>query len=171
MGPYRLRPFRESDCHAIVEIANDREVSRNLTDRFPFPYTDADAEEWIAVCEAVGEPTQNFAVEVDGLLAGGAGLRVLGEERAGSAIIGYWLGRRYWGRGVASTVVPALCDYAFETFQVDRLEATVFGWNPASARVLEKAGFRSEGCLRRAVVKDGQHTDLLFYGLLKADSG
>ena len=168
--PYRLRPFADSDCDAIVEIANDREVSRNLTDLFPFPYSDVDAAEWVAICSAEGEPTRNFAIEVDGLLAGGAGLRVLVDERAGSGIIGYWLGRKYWGRGVASAVVPALRDYAFDTFELDRLEARVFGWNPASARVLEKAGFQLEGRLRRAVIKDGDHTDLLLYGLLRSET-
>jgi len=40
----------------------------------------------------------------------------------------------------------------------------VFGWNPASARVLEKAGYVLEGRLRQAVTKDGQVTDLLVYG-------
>lgn len=150
-----------SDRDELVQIANDREIWRNLTDRFPHPYTAADAEEWLAACEAEEEPTRSFAVEVDGRLAGGAGVKVRGSQRSGSAEIGYWLGRLFWGRGVATAITQALSAYAFETFDLERVEANVFGWNPASAWVLEKAGFQLEGCLRRAVIRDGERTDLL----------
>jgi len=171
-GRCRLRPYRESDVAALARIGNDREVSRNLTDRFPHPYTEQAAPNWIAVCEADGEPTRNFAIEVDGVLAGGAGIELREGERAGSAEIGYWLGRGFWGRGIATAAVNALRDYAFETFELEKLEASVPGWNPSSARVLEKAGFRQEGGLRDAIVKDGERTDLLLFGLLPdADGG
>ena len=170
-GLCRLRPYRMSDCDPLLAIANDREVSRNMTERFPFPYTEADAREWLGFCASEGEPTRNFAVEVDGELAGGAGIDVRSGERAGSAEMGYWLGRNYWGRGVATTVAKALSVYAFATFDLDKLEATVFGWNLASARVLEKTGFQLEGRLRRSVVKDGDRTDLLLYGLLPPAGG
>jgi RimJ/RimL family protein N-acetyltransferase len=69
---------------------------------------------------------------------------------------------------VATAAAKAICDYAFGTFGLDRLQATVFGWNPASARVLEKIGFQLEGRHRQAVLKDGERTDLLIYGLLPA---
>ncbi len=168
-GLCRLRPSRMADRDALVRIANDREVWRNLTDRFPHPYTAADAEAWIKACQAEGEPTRSFAVEVDAQLAGGAGVRLLGGERTGSGEIGYWLGRSYWARGVATALAKALSAYAFETFDLERLQATVFAWNAASARVLEKAGYQLEGRLRRAVVKGGERTDLLLYGLLKSE--
>jgi len=166
----RLRPYREADRSAILELANDGEVGRKLTDRFPHPYTDDDASEWLALCASEGESTRNFAVEVDGQYAGGIGLELREGIRVGSAEIGCWLGRRFWGRGVATAAARALVGYCFDTFNLDRLEATVFGWNPASARVLEKAGFQLEGRLRRAVLKDGERTDLLVYGLLITDN-
>ena len=168
-GLCRLRPYRESDRAAILELANDDEVARNLTDRFPHPYTDADATQWLTLCEAEGDLTRNFGIEVGGLLAGGAGLEIREGVRAGSAEIAYWLGRRFWGRGVATAAARALVKYCFDTFSFDRLEATVFGWNPASARVLEKAGFQLEGRHRQAILKDGERTDLLVYGLLMTD--
>jgi RimJ/RimL family protein N-acetyltransferase len=171
-GLCRLRPYRRSDVAALVEIADDREVSRNLTDRFPYPYTEEAAREWIALCEAEGEPTRSFAVEVDGVLAGGVGIEIRAGEQTGSAEIGYWLGRRFWGRGVATAAVRAVLTYAFDTLGLRRIEARVFAWNPASAHILEKAGFRQEGRLRDAIVKDGERTDLLLFGLLaNADGG
>jgi RimJ/RimL family protein N-acetyltransferase len=170
-GLCRLRHYRMSDRDTLLRIANDGEVARNLTDRFPHPYTEDDATRWLATCEAEGEPTRNFAVEIGGALAGGGGVEIREGERAGSAEIGYWLGRAYWGRGVATATARALSVYAFETFGLIRLEASVFGWNPASARVLEKAGFQLEGRLRQAVVKDGQRTDLVLYGLVREAVG
>ena len=170
-GVCRLRPFGPADRAGLVLIANDPQVWCNLTDRFPHPYTDADAAAWVAVCQAQEGPTRNLAVEVDQHLAGGAGLELRGGERTGTAEVGYWLGTRYWGRGLATAALRALSAYAFETFDLVRLEASVFGWNPASARVLEKVGFQLEGRLLQAVVKDGDRTDLLQYGLLRADHG
>ncbi len=170
-GLCRLRPYVPADQAGLVLIANDRQVWRNLTDRFPHPYTNADAAAWVAVCQAQEGPTRTFAVEIDGHVAGGAGLEFRDGERTGTAEVGYWLGSRYWGRGLATAIVRALCAYAFETFDLVRLEASVYGWNPASARVLEKAGFQLEGRLLQAVVKNGDRTDLLRYGLLRAEYG
>jgi RimJ/RimL family protein N-acetyltransferase len=55
----------------------------------------------------------------------------------------------------------------FATTPLVRLYAHVFEWNPASARVLEKAGFTLEGRLRRSVLKEGQLIDQLMYGLVR----
>ena len=62
-----------------------------------------------------------------------------------------------------SEVVPVITDWAFSTFDVARVEAQVFAWNPSSIRVLEKAGFTGEARLRDAVTKCGETTDLLIY--------
>ena len=62
-----------------------------------------------------------------------------------------------------SEVVPAFTVYTFATFDLCRLYATVFEWNPASARILEKAGYVLEGRLRKSVTKDGRMIDQLLY--------
>ena len=66
---------------------------------------------------------------------------------------------------------PGLLRYlasAFEQFDLTRLEAGVFSWNPASARVLEKCGYTLEGRARAALIKDGRVGDRLLYGLIRA---
>jgi ribosomal-protein-alanine N-acetyltransferase len=63
----------------------------------------------------------------------------------------------------------AFLDYVWETFDVERLQAEVFAWNPASARVLEKNGFALEGTRRKAIYKDGELIDEWFYSLLRDD--
>ena len=60
-----------------------------------------------------------------------------------------------------------MAEYAFASFDLIRVEAYVFEWNPASCRVLEKAGFTLEGRLRKTVTKDGKTIDELLYGLVR----
>ena len=161
-----LRPWRAGDEASLVRYANNRNVSGNLKDRFPFPYTAADAAAWIA--HASGQvPVVNFAIVVDGDAVGGVGIELGTDVFHRSAEIGYWLGEPFWGRGIASEVLRAVTDYAWATLDVIRLEAGVFSWNPASARVLEKAGYTLEGRLRQAVVKHGRVGDRLIYGLVR----
>ena len=161
-----LRPWRKGDEGSLARYANNRHVSGNLKDRFPFPYTAAEATAWIE--HVAGQaPTCNFAIVVDGEAVGGTGIELGEDIFYRSAEVGYWLGEPFWGRGIATEVLRAVTEYAFATFDIIRLEAGVFGWNPASARVLEKAGYTLEGRMRHAVVKNGRVGDRLIYGLLR----
>jgi len=161
-----LRPWQLGDAVSLVRYANNRNVSGNLRDRFPFPYTAADAKAWLDRA-SVESPALNFAIVVDGAAAGGIGLEMGEDVFRKSAEVGYWLGEPFWGRGIATEALRAVTDYAFASFDIIRLEAGVFGWNPASARVLEKAGYTLEGRMRRGVVKDGRVADRLIYGLVR----
>lgn len=80
-----------------------------------------------------------------------------------TAEIGYWLAPAYWNRGIATDAVVAMVEYAMGAFDLARIEACVFEGNPASARVLEKAGFQFEGRLRQSITKDGRTIDSLLY--------
>ena len=160
---FLLRPWRRGDEAALVEHANDREVWLNLTDAFPHPYTLEDARAWIDVA---GSGT-NLAIEIDGAAAGGIGFNRREGVYARTATIGYWLGQRYWGRGIATEALGLLTEHAFATTDLLRLEAHVFEWNPASCRVLDKAGYTLEGRMRRAVVKDGRVIDYFLYAKLR----
>lgn len=162
-----IRPWVAADAPALVAHADDREVWRNLRDRFPHPYTAADAEAWLTWA-MLQEPCTHWAIEVEREAGGGIGFTIGDDVHARVAEIGYWLGRRHWGRGIATEALRAVTARAFAACDIDRVEARVFGWNGASIRVLEKAGYSREACLRRAVLKDGEVTDLLIYGILRA---
>jgi RimJ/RimL family protein N-acetyltransferase len=161
-----LRAWRPGDEASLVRHADNRNVWRNLRDLFPSPYTAADAKEWIRTA-SVESPVANFAIVVSGEAVGGIGLRFGTDVFRRSAEIGYWLGEPLWGRGIASEAARAVSQYAFEYFDVCRLEAGVFEWNPASMRVLEKAGYAREGRTRLSVTKDGRTGDHVLYGLLR----
>lgn len=165
-----LRPWRRGDEDALVREANDVEVWRTVRDRFPHPYTRADAERWIGHTLGLPGPPRNFAIVVGGAAVGGVGLELREDVHRCTAEVGYWLGRAWWGRGFATEAVRRVVDYGFETFgSVVRIEGHVFATNRASARVLEKAGFRAEARLRRAVVKEGVIQDDLIYARLRGD--
>jgi RimJ/RimL family protein N-acetyltransferase len=153
------------DEASLVRHANNRLVWRNLS-RLPHPYTTADAHAWIARAGAQS-PVTDFAIAVDGEAVGGIGVELGRDVFHRSAEIGYWLGEAYWGRGIATEAVRALTEYAFVTFDLCRLHAGVFEWNPASMRVLEKAGYTLEARHRKNVTKDGETIDRLVYALVR----
>jgi RimJ/RimL family protein N-acetyltransferase len=161
-GGFLLRGWRDGDRDSLQRHANNRKVWRNLKDRFPHPYTLADAESWLALAHAQPERA-NWAIVVGGEAAGAVGLEPLADVYARTAHVGYWLGEALWGRGIMTQAVRRISDYALGERGFLRLEAPVFAWNPASMRVLEKCGFAREGVLRRSVCKDGEVIDSMLY--------
>jgi RimJ/RimL family protein N-acetyltransferase len=163
-----LRPWRPGDESSLVRHANNRNVWRNLRDLFPSPYTLADARRWIG--HAATRPADTaFAVVVEDEAVGGIDFRLGEDVFLGTAEVGYWLGETFWGRGIMTEAVRVLTAHAFARLALRRVEADVFAWNPASARVLEKAGYRLEGRFRNCVLKDGAVTDRLVYARLRED--
>jgi RimJ/RimL family protein N-acetyltransferase len=165
-GLCTLREWRPHDGAALVAVANNRSIWRNLHHRFPYPYTPADAEFWFSLLAAMPEPT-HWAIEVGGVAIGGVGVDIGEGIFAKTGQFGYWLGEPYWGRGITSAAVRAASEYVLSHFGLVRLEASVFAWNPASMRVLEKTGFEREGILRKSVYKDGQLIDQVLYALVR----
>ena len=166
----RLRPWRLEDKDDLLRNADNPRVARNLMNGFPSPYTPADADAWLQGRVEEGEPALHFAIEIDGVAAGGIGLIIREDVYARNVGVGYWLGESYWGQGYATEALRALVPYVFETFDCHRLHSHHYGWNLASGRVLEKAGFRLEGCLREHICKNGEFTDSLQYGLLREEA-
>jgi RimJ/RimL family protein N-acetyltransferase len=166
LGHFLIREWRRGDEESLVRHANNPNVVRTLRDRFPHPYTRADADSWIAHASAEN-PVTNFALIVDGQAVGGIGFIRQDDVARRSVELGYWLGEPYWGRGIVTDAVRAISEFIFANFDVCRIYAIVFESNPASVRVLEKAGFVCEGRQRRAVTKNGETLDSLMYARVK----
>ncbi len=159
---YQLRPLQESDADSMARHANDRQVWLYLRDSFPHPYTVADALAWIQY--GTGQPLGlNFGICQGHDCIGVIGIHPGEGVHRKTAELGYWLGQAYWGRGIVSQAVSLYTNFVQQQFELLRIYAEPFSSNPASARVLEKAGFVLEGRLRKNVVKDGQNLDSLLY--------
>ena len=167
LGNWAIRSLRRQDVAALVKYANNRNVSIQLRDRFPFPYTERHANAWLDRVLRE-EPEVNFAIASPEELIGGIGLTIQKDIYRRSAEIGYWLGEPHWGKGIASLAVRALTAWAFMEFDLVRIFATVFESNTASARLLEKAGYRCEGRLRQSVTKEGRTMDSLLFAAVHA---
>jgi [ribosomal protein S5]-alanine N-acetyltransferase len=163
-----LRPWRAGDETSLVRHADDRDVWVNLRDQFPHPYTQSDADGWIAFASSQSPPT-SLAIEVESQAVGGVSLRLHDDVERVSAEIGYWLGRAFWNRGVMTDAVRAMTRYGFEQFALTRVYAMPFAANAPSQRVLEKAGYVREGILRRSAIKDGLVTDQMLFAITDRD--
>ena len=143
-----LRPLAPADAPAIHRLVNDWEVVRMLS-RLPFPYPARLADDWIAstagqIAAGTGYHLAITGVE-DGreMLIGCVGLRL--DLKPGIGNLGYWVGRKFWGHGVACEAATRLARWALANLPIQRLEAAVALDNPASAAVLRRAGFREVG--------------------------
>ena len=162
---YILRPFRKGDEKSLVKNINDKEIAHNTT-TIPYPYTMNDARWWINRTLKKESTSLRFAIDIDGDVVGCVGLEHLVSRH--KAEIGYWLGREYWGRGIMTDAVKKLTAYGFKKLKLKRIYAKFFPFNKASARVLEKAGYKYEGLLRKDTLKKGKPTDVLVYAKIKA---
>lgn len=162
-----LRRWAPPDAAALARFANNRNIWLNVKDRFPYPYTGADAAGWIAHCQAETGKLIQFAIDLDGVAIGGIGIEALDDVHRLTADIGYWIGEPYWGEGIATVALIEMTRYTFAEFLFERIQALVYEWNPASRRVLEKAGYVLEARLARCIIKDGRIGDGFLYARLR----
>lgn len=141
-----LRWPRASDADAVTQLAGDAEVAE-MTANVPHPYPAGAAADFVLRARAAN-------------LSGGALTLVLALRRKpsetigcislkgldrGTAELGYWLGRQYWGHGLMSEAVHTLLGVAFQVTDLTSVTATVRSGNRRSAGVLEACGFRATG--------------------------
>jgi ribosomal-protein-alanine N-acetyltransferase len=157
-----IRPWAETDAESLQRHGNNRQVSTQLRDRFPFPYGIEQARNFLGWITKQPAATV-WAIEVDGEAAGGIGIEMHSDVERVSAEIGYWLGQAVWGRGIATEALVAVTAEAFKRFDLTRLYAVPFADHAASVRVLEKAGYVREGRMHRSAIKDGTIRDQLLF--------
>ncbi len=143
-----LRPPAPADAEAIHRLINDWPVVRMLS-RLPYPYPRTLADEWIASTTTRRALGQAFDLLITGvedgaeMVIGCIGIRLDEKPRVGK--LGYWVGRRFWGHGVATEAAKRVVSWALANLPIDRVEAYVAIDNPASAAVLRRAGLREAG--------------------------
>jgi [ribosomal protein S5]-alanine N-acetyltransferase len=166
---YYIRDYTVADIDDLCRLGSSDQVGRHLGGSFPHPYTADDARIWLAKV-AAQDPVTHFAIAGPEGFCGGIGV-VLRDDpcTAHDGEIGFWLGRPYWNQGLGTAAVRGFTAWARAAFRLHRLSARVFATNAASARVLQKCGFRLEGTLRLAARKEDRYVDLLLFGHLLQD--
>ena len=161
-----IRDWGTKDARAIAKHANNHGIAMWLRDGFPCPYMLSDAEAFLAAVSRQNLRTA-FAIATADEAIGGIGLEFGRDVHRFTAELGYWLGEPFWGRGIMTQAVRHLTAWAFENLELHRIYASVFEGNGASMRVLEKAGYTREGCLRASVFKHGRILDQSLYSRIR----
>ena len=150
----KLRTAHSADVSWIRPLADNYNIAKNLSS-MPHPYDDKAANEFAKKLDEMAHAEEHhvFAILSDAPV----GIIGLHERDKKGWELGYWLGEPYWNKGFATEAANAIVRFAFTTLELDRLWAGYAFDNPASARVLEKSGFRhldkseSHGCVARGM--------------------
>ncbi len=166
-----LRLPTMADAQDLFTYARDPQVARYVMwDAHTRLKDSKDALRGMIASNRRGMPT-TFALvlKAEGRMVGTVGFQGMDPDNL-RAEVGYSLARRLWGHGLTAEALALLVRYSFDTLGLERLEARHDSRNPASGRVLEKAGFRREGVQRRSLLVKGQRVDMIWYAILREDS-
>lgn len=164
---FTLRAWTLNDLDSLVRYANNPKIADNLTDKFPYPYTEAHGKAFIEFANS-NHPLHVFAIDINGEAAGGIGVHPQTDIQRKNAELGYWLAEPFWGKGIISKAVEQMIAYGFDTFGIDRIFARPFEHNAASQRILEKNGFVQEARLAKTLFKNGKYLDEIIYGIRRS---
>ena len=161
-----LRPLLSADAAALQRHADDPAVAENLFDGFPQPYTLALAQAWCGHqhLEPAFAHVLGVVVERDEV-AGCISVTPQTGLWACSAVVGYWLGRAYWGRGVMSEALTLVTAWAWPALpQITRLWMPIYARNAGSQGVARNAGYMLEGRMALSILKAGCAIDAVSFG-------
>jgi len=161
-----LKKLDLADALIFALHANNYNVWVNLTDRFPHPYTEENAKDFIKMTIA-HQPTQIRGIYIGDEPIGAIGLHPLEDVFKNNIELGYWIAEPYWGKGIMTKAIGQTVEYAFSNFDINRIFARPFGRNIGSIKALEKNGFQLEATLPKTIFKDGKFEDELIYAIRK----
>ena len=161
---FKLRPWTLDDLDSLVRNANNFNIAKFMSDKFPHPYTTEDGKAFIEIATK-DNPINIFAIDIDGQAVGGIGIFLQSDIHQKNAEIGYWLAEPFWGKGIITKAINEIVDFGFKNYDITRIFARPFGINIASQRVLEKSGFKLEGKFEKALFKNGEYLDEMIYAI------
>lgn len=166
----RLRPFVDTDANDLFALHSKAHVLRFWNAP---PWSERTrAERFIAACRQMAEEGTGARLAVvrgsDRAFIGWCSLTRWNRAHR-SASLGYCYDDAAWGHGYATEAARGLLQWAFDTLDLNRVQAEADTRNVASARVLEKLGFVREGTLREDCVVNGEVSDSWVYGLIRSE--
>jgi ribosomal-protein-alanine N-acetyltransferase len=166
---FELRAFQHTDLQSLVKHANNYNIAKNLSNKFPFPYTQDHGIAFINLALSA-TPQEIFAITVNNEAVGSIGVHPQHDFYCKNAEMGYWISEELWGQGIVPEAIKLIVDYGFRTFDITRIYARTFDTNIKSQRVLEKTGFKLEAELKETFYKNGTVYDEMIYGIRKFDN-
>jgi RimJ/RimL family protein N-acetyltransferase len=149
----RLEPISHDHAESLQTLLEDPAIA--ATTPFPSPYPPDGARAYIIESLALRSAGTKyvFAVSDDSGRAVGMSLLKDVDAAAGEGELGYWIGRPFWGRGLATEAAEATLRFGFETLELCAVRAVCLEENPASLRVLAKLGFLETGRFAQSLPK------------------
>ncbi|RZJ79231.1 MAG: N-acetyltransferase [Flavobacterium sp.] len=164
---FELRPFLVSDLASLVKHANNYNIAKNLSNKFPFPYTQDDGIKFINLALS-SVPNEIFAIVINEEVVGSIGVHPKADIHCKNAEIGYWIAEEFWGNGIVPEAVKLMINYGFKSFDITRIYASTYDINIKSQRVLEKSGFVKEAEFKATLYKNGSFYDEVIYAIRKS---
>lgn len=167
---YYLRSLEVEDKEAFYKWSRQREVTLYSLSSYAYPQSKSDIERWLSSINS--NNTQiSFGIchKESGELIGYAGLSGISNlNRSGEYFI--LIGeRRYWGKGVGTSVTKVVTNYAFRTLGLHRVQLTASVLNPGAIKAYEKAGYQREGIMRQSGFRNGEFVDKVLMSVLSSE--
>lgn len=161
-------PSQASELFALVD--SNREHLSEWLPWVKFNQTVHDSEKFIESVRAEmrGDKGLELGIWYNDTLAGCIGLHELNMLHKKTSL-GYWLGKKYVGKGIMTKSVKALTTYCFEQLGFNRVELRAAVENEKSNAIAKKLWFKREGTLRQAELINGEFVDDFVYSMLKKD--
>lgn len=164
-----MRPLESDDVEDILALATAKEITDNTF--VPSPYPPDAAHEFIRTRRELWRKDEAYVFAIveksSACFAGCMGIHLVQDHFRAEA--GYWIGKPFWGRGLATAALQLLIRLGFERLKLNRIEAGHFESNIASGRVMQKANMRFEGVRRQAAWHRDRFRDLHWYAILREE--
>jgi len=158
---FTLRPPKLSDAKNIYLLQQDKEAKR----MFVYVPNSIEKVRKDLVFERKRKDRDRLVIDIGGEAVGDIGITMIVPNLKGK--IGYWIAKEYRGKGLMTKVVKLATDHWFKKYKLRRIYANTRPFNKPSARVLEKAGFKLEGLIRKDVLKDGKYYNNLLFAKIR----
>jgi len=164
-----LRPIKMSDLQGYFDCQQDEEAKKMFMST-PKNLKEAkkDLQKDLKEMHAKKPTREGFVIEVNGKFAGYIWFDEISYGFAKhKASFGYVVRKDFRGQGLGSKALKLMTDYAFKKYKLKRMYTYTRTFNKASARILEKAGFKLEGILRKNKFKNNKYLDDMLWAKVK----